>query len=43
MESVARTDITDSLAQISRGLGKRHVVVGVSMRDRDLGGFVAEP
>ena len=42
MESIARIDVTDGPAQISRELGKRRVVVGVNVRDRDLGGFVAE-
>lgn len=42
MESIARIEVTDGPAQISRELGKRRVVVGVNVRDRDLGGFVAE-
>ncbi len=42
LESIARIDVTDGPAQISRELGKRRVVVGVNVRDRDLGGFVAE-
>lgn len=42
LESLARIEVTDGPAQISRELGKRRVVVGVNVRDRDLGGFVAE-
>ena len=32
----------DGPAQISRELGKRRIVVGVNVKDRDLGSFVAE-
>lgn len=39
---VARIKVMDGPAQISRELGKRRIVVGVNVKDRDLGGFVAE-
>ncbi len=42
MESVARISVNDGPAQISRETGKRRIVVGVNVKDRDLGGFVAE-
>jgi cobalt-zinc-cadmium resistance protein CzcA len=32
----------DGPAQISRELGKRRIVIGVNVKDRDLGSFVAE-
>lgn len=32
----------DGPAQISREMGKRRIVVGINVRDRDLGSFVAE-
>ncbi|MCF7966228.1 MAG: CusA/CzcA family heavy metal efflux RND transporter [Methylobacter tundripaludum] len=34
--------LNDGPSQISREMGKRRIVVGVNVRDRDLGGFVAE-
>ncbi|RPH41894.1 MAG: efflux RND transporter permease subunit, partial [Burkholderiales bacterium] len=39
---LAKIEIADGPAQISRELGKRRVVVGINVADRDLGGFVAE-
>jgi len=39
---VARIRVADGPAQISREIGKRRIVVGVNVKDRDLGGFVAE-
>ncbi|MBN9423386.1 MAG: cytochrome-c peroxidase [Candidatus Accumulibacter sp. 66-26] len=39
---VARIEVADGPAQISRETGKRRIVVGVNVKDRDLGGFVAE-
>lgn len=39
---VARIRVMDGPAQISRELGKRRIVVGVNVKDRDLGSFVAE-
>jgi len=40
--SVARIEVTEGAAQISREMAKRRVVVGVNVAGRDLGGFVAE-
>jgi cobalt-zinc-cadmium resistance protein CzcA len=34
--------LVDGPAQISREMAKRRIVVGINVRDRDLGGFVAE-
>ena len=42
LADVANIRILDGPAQISRELGKRRIVVGVNVRGRDLGGFVAE-
>ena len=40
--SVARIELVDGPAQISRESGKRRVVVGANVEGRDLAGFVAE-
>jgi len=40
--SVAKIEVREGPAQISRELAKRRVVVGVNVSGRDLGGFVAE-
>lgn len=42
LADIARITVTDGPAQISREMGKRRIVVGMNVRDRDLGGFVAE-
>ncbi|WP_085315236.1 efflux RND transporter permease subunit [Derxia lacustris] len=42
LASIAKIEVTDGPAQISRELAKRRVVVGINVADRDLGGFVAE-
>ncbi|WP_295006587.1 efflux RND transporter permease subunit [uncultured Dechloromonas sp.] len=42
LADVARIAVVDGPAQISRELGKRRIVVGVNVKDRDLGSFVAE-
>ncbi|WP_151446477.1 efflux RND transporter permease subunit [Lacisediminimonas profundi] len=42
LESVADIRIEDGPAQISRESARRRIVVGVNVKDRDLGGFVAE-
>ncbi|HEY9194362.1 MAG TPA: efflux RND transporter permease subunit [Methyloversatilis sp.] len=42
LSSLATIDVRDGPAQISRETGKRRIVVGVNVKDRDLGGFVAE-
>ena len=39
---LAVIDLHDGPAQISREMGKRRIVVGINVRDRDLGSFVAE-
>ncbi len=39
---LANIGLHDGPAQISREMGKRRIVVGINVRDRDLGGFVAE-
>ena len=40
--TVAKIELLDGPAQVSRESGKRRIVVGINVRDRDLGGFVAE-
>jgi len=40
LESIAKIAVLDGPSQISRELGKRRIVVGVNVKDRD--GFVAE-
>jgi len=42
MSRLARIDVADGPAQISREMAKRRIVVGINVADRDLGGFVAE-
>ena len=42
LADVAAIRVSDGPAQISRELGKRRIVVGVNVKDRDLGSFVAE-
>ena len=42
LNSVARIELVDGPAQISREGGKRRVVVGANVEGRDLAGFVAE-
>ncbi|WP_299455146.1 CusA/CzcA family heavy metal efflux RND transporter [uncultured Pigmentiphaga sp.] len=42
LESLAKIEVRDGPAQISREGGKRRVVVAINVQDRDLGGFVAE-
>ncbi len=42
LQSVAKIEVSDGPAQISREMGKRRVVVMINVKDRDLGGFVAE-
>ncbi|NTV11392.1 MAG: efflux RND transporter permease subunit, partial [Zoogloea sp.] len=42
LESVAKIAVMDGPSQISRETAKRRIVVGVNVKDRDLGGFVAE-
>jgi cobalt-zinc-cadmium resistance protein CzcA len=42
LDSLARIEVVDGPAQVSREGGKRRIVVGINVQDRDLGGFVAE-
>jgi cobalt-zinc-cadmium resistance protein CzcA len=42
LENLARVEVAEGPAQINRDTGKRRIVVGVNVQDRDLGGFVAE-
>lgn len=42
LADLAHIRVQDGPAQISRELGKRRIVVGVNVKDRDLGSFVAE-
>jgi cobalt-zinc-cadmium resistance protein CzcA len=42
LSRLARIEVAEGPAQISRELGKRRIVVGVNVKDRDLGSFVAE-
>ena len=42
LENLAKIRVVDGPAQISREKGKRRIVVAVNVRNRDLGGFVAE-
>jgi cobalt-zinc-cadmium resistance protein CzcA len=42
LESLARIELREGLNQIKRESAKRRIVVGINVRDRDLGGFVAE-
>ncbi|MBU1979777.1 MAG: efflux RND transporter permease subunit [Gammaproteobacteria bacterium] len=42
LESLANIRVVDGPAQISREKAKRRIVVGVNVKDRDLGSFVTE-
>lgn len=42
LESLALIEVQEGPAQVSREMGKRRIVVGINVKDRDLGGFVAE-
>jgi cobalt-zinc-cadmium resistance protein CzcA len=42
LESLARVELLEGPSQIKREMGKRRIVVGINVRDRDLGGFVSE-
>jgi cobalt-zinc-cadmium resistance protein CzcA len=42
LANLARIQVVDGPAQINRETAKRRIVVGINVRDRDLGGFVAE-
>ncbi len=42
LDSLARIEVADGPAQISRETAKRRIVIGINVKDRDLGGFVTE-
>ncbi len=42
LENLATIRVADGPAQISREQGRRRIVIGVNVKDRDLGGFVTE-
>ena len=42
LTDIAEIAVMDGPAQVSRETAKRRIVVGVNVKDRDLGGFVAE-
>jgi len=41
LESLAKIEVSDGPAQVSREAARRRIVVGINVKDRDLGGFVA--
>jgi cobalt-zinc-cadmium resistance protein CzcA len=42
LSSLADINVIEGPAQINRDMAKRRIVVGINVKDRDLGGFVAE-
>lgn len=40
--NLAKIELLEGSSQIRREMGKRRIVIGVNVKDRDLGGFVAE-
>jgi cobalt-zinc-cadmium resistance protein CzcA len=42
LDDVAKIQVLDGPAQISREMAKRRIVVGINVKDRDLGSFVTE-
>jgi cobalt-zinc-cadmium resistance protein CzcA len=42
LESLAKIDIVEGASQIKREMAKRRIVIAINVRDRDLGGYVAE-
>jgi heavy metal efflux system protein len=42
LETLARIELHEGFSQIKREMAKRRIVIGINVRDRDLGGFVAE-
>ena len=42
LDSLAHIELVEGPSQIKREMAKRRIVVGINVRDRDLGGFVAE-
>jgi len=42
LDSLAKIEVSEGPAQVSRETAKRRIVVGINVKDRDLGGFVAD-
>jgi cobalt-zinc-cadmium resistance protein CzcA len=42
LQNLAKVEVKEGPAQINRDMGKRRMVVGLNVKDRDLGGFVKE-
>jgi len=42
LDNLASVSVKEGPALINRSMGKRRIVVGINVQDRDLGGFVAE-
>jgi len=42
LQDLATITVLEGPAQINRDMGKRRIVIGVNVQDRDLGGYVAE-
>jgi cobalt-zinc-cadmium resistance protein CzcA len=42
LSSLAKIQLIEGASQIKREMAKRRIVVGINVRDRDLGGYVAE-
>ena len=42
LESLAQIELLEGASQIKREMAKRRIVIGINVRDRDLGGYVAE-
>ena len=42
LDSLASIQVSEGPAQVSRETAKRRIVVGINVKDRDLGGFVTE-
>ena len=42
LKNLARVQVVEGPALINRSMGKRRIVVGVNVQDRDLGGYVKE-
>ncbi|MCC6539130.1 MAG: efflux RND transporter permease subunit [Bryobacterales bacterium] len=42
LSAVAKIELLDGASQIKREQGKRRIIVGINVKDRDLGSFVAE-
>jgi cobalt-zinc-cadmium resistance protein CzcA len=42
LDGLAKIGVAEGPAQVSREMARRRIVVGINVKDRDLGGFVAE-